>query len=204
MRTIEPFAQGHLSSVLDNCTRQLQEKVNSENQDYLLNVNESEYIDHLVSEFTINPPTVDFDNLYADHTEKAIPAERHPNTGFFIDADKSYTRQVIIYFLPFSGDVEILNFMPSPGILWSEEFTQVYKVLAHPMRLEILLVLLNKDLSVNDLSQQLKKRQSNVSQHLQVLRKSNLVSSNRSGKRRIYMLDHKNEVLVRYLSKYKI
>lgn len=88
--------------------------------------------------------------------------------------------------------------------LLSSKFTQVYKALAHPMRLEILSVLLNKDLSVNDLSQQLKKRQSNVSQHLQVLRKSNLVSSKRLGKRRIYKLDDQNKTLVKYLSKYKI
>lgn len=88
--------------------------------------------------------------------------------------------------------------------LLSLQFSQVYKALAHPMRLEILRILCSRALNVNDLSQQLKKRQSNVSQHLQVLRKSNLVSSKRSGKRRIYELDDENKPLIRYLSKYKI
>jgi len=88
--------------------------------------------------------------------------------------------------------------------LLSLKFAQIYKALAHPMRLEILSVLLNKDLSVNDLSQQLKKRQSNVSQHLQVLRKDNLVVSKRVGKRQIYELDRQNVRLIRYLNKYKI
>lgn len=71
------------------------------------------------------------------------------------------------------------------------------------MRLEILSALSDKDLNVNDLSRQLNKRQSNVSQHLQVLRKNNLVVSKRVGKRQIYKLDRKNLRLVHYLSKYK-
>lgn len=88
--------------------------------------------------------------------------------------------------------------------LLSLKFAQIYKALAHPKRLEILSVLLNKDLSVNDLSQQLKKRQSNVSQHMQILRKNNLVVSKRVGKRQIYELDRQNVCLIHYLNKYKI
>lgn len=88
--------------------------------------------------------------------------------------------------------------------LLSLKFTQVYKALAHPMRLEILKVLSKRALNVNDLSRQLDKRQSNVSQHLQVLRKNNLVISKRIGKRQVYELDQKNIDLVGYLSKYKV
>jgi len=72
------------------------------------------------------------------------------------------------------------------------------------MRLEILNKLYINPLNVNDLSRELDKRQSNVSQHLQVLRKNNLVSSKSMGKKRIYELDGKNIALVRYLKKYKI
>lgn len=123
MSTIKPFTRGHLSSVLDNCIHQLQEKVNSEKQDYILNVNEAEYVEHLVSEFTVDVPKVDFDKVYADQTEKPIPANRHPSAAFFFDDDdnKSYTRQVIIYYLPVSGDINILDYMPNPSLLWSQE-----------------------------------------------------------------------------------
>lgn len=122
MRTIKPFTKGHLSSVLDNCTRQLQEKVQTEKQDYILNVNETEYIDHLVSEFTIDVPKFEFEKVYADHTEKSIPAERHPSAGFFLDEGKSYTRQVIIYYLPFSGDINVIDYVPNPSLVWTSEF----------------------------------------------------------------------------------
>lgn len=98
---------------------------------------------------------------------------------------------------------KVFGYLNMTGLI-SLKFTQVYKALAHPMRLEILAVLLNKALNVNDLSRQLNKRQSNISQHLQVLRKNNLVSSKRVGKKRIYKLDTKNSGLVSYLSEYKV
>ena len=88
--------------------------------------------------------------------------------------------------------------------LLSLKFAQIYKALAHPMRLEILSALLNRTLNVNDLCRQLNKRQSNVSQHLQVLRKNNLVSSKKVGKKRIYKLDTRNSGLISYLNKYKV
>jgi len=88
--------------------------------------------------------------------------------------------------------------------LLSLRFAQIYKALAHPMRLEILSALSNSALNVNDLSLRLNKRQSNVSQHLQVLRKNKLVSSKRVGKRRVYKLGTKNSGLISYLSKYKV
>lgn len=124
MTTFKPFIKGSLSAVLDNCIQQVKEKVQSEKQDYLLNINESEYIDHLVSEFTIDIPQVEFEKVYADHTEKPIPVNRHPSAAFFFDEDdnKSYTRQVIVYYLPVSGDVKILDFKPNPSLLWSHEF----------------------------------------------------------------------------------
>ena len=77
--------------------------------------------------------------------------------------------------------------------LSSLKFTQVFKALAHPMRLEILSALSDNALNVNDLSRQLNKRQSNVSQHLQVLRKGNLVSSENVGKKRTIHLKAKTK-----------
>jgi DNA-binding transcriptional ArsR family regulator len=86
------------------------------------------------------------------------------------------------------------------GLLLSQS-TQIFKALAHPMRLEILSSLSDQAQSVNDLSRQLKKRQPNVSQHLQVLKKINLVSLKKVGKKHIYTIENKNKALVKYFSK---
>lgn len=70
-----------------------------------------------------------------------------------------------------------------------QEQAAVLKVLAHPLRLQILEELSNKVSTVNALSKHLHKRQPNISQHLQYLRKVGLVFADKVGKQRVYQLD---------------
>lgn len=124
MKTFKPFTKGHLDDILRNQLEQITSRVHSEDANYLLNVKEEEYIDHLVSEFTIDIPIIDFTAMTVSPMEKMIPARRHPSAMFFMDdEDKSYKRQVIIYHFPFSGDINVLDFIPNPHILWTQEFT---------------------------------------------------------------------------------
>jgi hypothetical protein len=124
MRTFEPFSKGQLDDVLRSQLEQINAKIYSEVEDYLLNVKEEDYIDHLVSEFTIDIPKIDFDTMTVSPTERIIPANRHPSSLFFIDdTDKSFRRQVIIFHFPFSGDINVLDFVPNPHILWTQQFT---------------------------------------------------------------------------------
>lgn len=124
MKIFKPFTKGYLDDVLRNQLEQITSKVQNEGERYLLNIKEEEYIDHLISEFTIDIPIVDFDAITISPTERMIPASRHPSAGFFMDdMDKSFNRQVIIYHFPFSGDVNVLDYMPNPRINWTEEFT---------------------------------------------------------------------------------
>lgn len=126
MKTFEPFTKGSLDDVLRNQLEQTTSKVENEDQNYLLNVKEEDYIKHLISEFTIHTPIIDFDHPTVSPTEKMIPASRHPSAVFFMDDDEmgsSYKRQVIIYHFPFSGDINVLDYMPNPRIHWTQEFT---------------------------------------------------------------------------------
>ena len=88
--------------------------------------------------------------------------------------------------------------------LLSAQYVYLYKALSHPIRLEILTVISECATSVNDLDLQLNKRQSNVSQHLQMLQKNHLVFSKQVGKPRIYTLNPKEMTLIVYLAKYKV
>ncbi len=56
----------------------MQQQVASEKPDYLLNVNQIEYIDHLMSEFEIEPVTLHLDRIEASSSVRLIPAERFP------------------------------------------------------------------------------------------------------------------------------
>ncbi len=124
MKTFKPFTNGDLDDVLRNQFQQIADKIKNEDDNYLLNVNEDEYIDHLVSEFTINTPVLDFEARTASAIERMIPVEQHPNTGFFFHDDtKSFNRQVIIFHIPFSGDINVLDYAPNPRILWTYQLT---------------------------------------------------------------------------------
>ncbi len=68
------------------------------------------------------------------------------------------------------------------------ETAELLKVVAHPARLEILQKLETEILCVSDMEELLGVGQSNVSQHLSILRRSGLVDCYVEGKLRCYFL----------------
>src|SRR3989344_6053247 len=72
----------------------------------------------------------------------------------------------------------------------------LYNALANPKRLEIIHLLRHKELSVTEMVEMLGLPQSNLSQHLTILRKSNVVTTRREGKNIYYTLSHKNIISI--------
>lgn len=62
-----------------------------------------------------------------------------------------------------------------------EKNAEVYKILANPIRLEILNILKNGEVSVDELTKMLGIRKPNVSQHLSLLRHARLISMRKKG-----------------------
>ncbi len=73
-----------------------------------MNVNKEEYIQHLISEFRIDPVEIHKDQLSVSSHEEQIPAEMHSN-DYFMDRGTSYARDVLKFHLPFSGDEQLLK-----------------------------------------------------------------------------------------------
>src|SRR5882762_3754836 len=88
-------------------------RIRSEQQDYLLNVNESEYLSHLESGYSLEPITFHTDQISMDAEEKMVPAERFPAYQFAVSRGGAYKRQVFTFHLPFSGTAELLRCQPS-------------------------------------------------------------------------------------------
>ncbi len=65
---------------------------------------------------------------------------------------------------------------------------EMCKVLSNPTRLEILNLLRDKELSVTELIKKTKLTQSNISQHLSIMKSKEIVTSNRKGKNIYYKL----------------
>lgn len=68
------------------------------------------------------------------------------------------------------------------------------KALANPKRLEIINLLRDQTLNVQQMIEMLDLPQANLSQHLSVLRKFNIVSNKREGKEIFYHITHPNFV----------
>ena len=66
--------------------------------------------------------------------------------------------------------------------------SQIFKALAHPIRLFIVETLLNGERCVNDIRDLFDVTQPNISQHLNILRYSGIVDSRQNGNLRCYFL----------------
>jgi DNA-binding transcriptional ArsR family regulator len=63
------------------------------------------------------------------------------------------------------------------------------KAMSHPLRLKILCVLGNNSVSVQEIVEQVGTSQSNISQHLSILREKNILGSKKEANRVYYFID---------------
>ena len=71
-----------------------------------------------------------------------------------------------------------------------ELHAELLKALAHPKRLEIVQLLRDQTLSVSEIQSMLDLPQANLSQHLQLLRESGVLSCEKKGKQIFYKISH--------------
>ena len=72
--------------------------------------------------------------------------------------------------------------------------SQFFKALSHPTRLMIINELLQKKICVNDIEEILELRQSNISQHLSLLRLLNIVDFKKDGNKKCYFLNNRDSI----------
>ncbi|MDH3346970.1 MAG: metalloregulator ArsR/SmtB family transcription factor [Desulfobulbaceae bacterium] len=58
-----------------------------------------------------------------------------------------------------------------------QEMTKLLKSISHPIRLKILCLLQKKELTVGDIREEVKTTKANISQHLNILRNQNVITS---------------------------
>ena len=70
-----------------------------------------------------------------------------------------------------------------------QQAAQAIKAIAHPLRLKILCVLGDQEVSVQDIVEQVGTSQSNVSQHLAILRAKHVLATRKDANRVYYRID---------------
>jgi len=72
------FAENDFGLSSRKLLEKLKRQIQSEDRNYLLNVNRTEYVNHIVSQFEILPLGLEFDKMTVSSSERMIPAEAFP------------------------------------------------------------------------------------------------------------------------------
>ena len=95
------FNRHSFSNLLDGMSTQIQEKVHGETREYLLNVNEEEYVAHLISEFAIAAVLIDKEHIeVAQQFEKEIQVSDY---GLPLTPKRNF----LTFAIPFTGEREL-------------------------------------------------------------------------------------------------
>lgn len=113
------FAENELRHYLESVLRNLQQEVYAQDKNYLLNANETQYIEYLVNHYQIEPLVLHWNEKSVSDREELIDAEQFP-PGFTVTSGRSYRKSVITYHIPYSGKEVLLSMSPSLRILWTE------------------------------------------------------------------------------------
>jgi len=102
------FRDIELQKFLGDRLNELNQEIQSEDKNRLLNMNEIKYIEYLVNKYQIEPLLFFWEEKYITEYEKMIPAESHP-FDFWVEKGEEYSRQIITYHIPYSGDENLLH-----------------------------------------------------------------------------------------------
>src|SRR5262245_5552928 len=119
---VRVFAEGSLREYLHRRVQDLEAEVRAASSNYLLNTNETQYIEYLANRYKVEPVTIDFGDVSVSTREELIRADEFPDSfSFGLINGGPFPKQVITYNLPFTGNSDLLTLRPSAGVLWSTD-----------------------------------------------------------------------------------
>lgn len=116
----EIFAEEELRAYLEHKAHAILSKIEQESDDYLLNVNEDDYVQYMVSGMSVDPLAIHADQIYVSSSERMISASHFPR-HFHDRAGGIYKRSVLTFHIPVSGTLHLLRTAPSTRIIWTTQ-----------------------------------------------------------------------------------
>jgi hypothetical protein len=111
-----------LRQFLDSQLEKLRAEIIRENKNTLLNYDETQYIDYIVGQYSIQPIIFDWENKSVSDYEAYVEQHKIPvYQTIFGGSSSSLLKQHIKYEIPFSGEVALLELRPSTFSSWSPE-----------------------------------------------------------------------------------
>lgn len=119
--TFKVFGEKDLESIIQSKIQEMQVEINRKPDNYILNVNEIEYINYLARHYSIENIELNFDEVSISTYEKDISADNFPSRSFYVKRNRTYRKDVIKYHIPFTGNNELLRCIPNPCLMWTTE-----------------------------------------------------------------------------------
>jgi hypothetical protein len=106
------FNTNDLYGVIEIRKKEVNETIIEEEEDYLLNVGQEQYIMYLKDKFKIDPLVLKLNDAEATVKEEQVRAEYFPQS-FFVRDGQTYPREVYYFHIPFDGERDLLKCRPS-------------------------------------------------------------------------------------------
>ncbi len=103
------FGAEKLEKYLNSNTLRIRARIEQESEDYILNVNETDFIEHVVQEFMEEEPQILFDEVFATTYHRSVSDLIRD----FRSPEDAKPLQVIVYHLPVTGNIALLELRPS-------------------------------------------------------------------------------------------
>lgn len=129
--------KGSIVEYLRSKVQKILSELNSVSENYILNVSDEQYAEYLVSQNFIEEPVIHFDHVYADHYEKEISAAFFPPDVDVYYGEK-YKRKIIQFFIPVTGDCELLKYKPAVNNIVLDGEGTNFEVEKGKLKLEII------------------------------------------------------------------
>lgn len=114
------YAEKYFDSFADQKRRNIANEITEQKDNYILNVNVDDYTAHLTQRYSLDIPEFHLDKVSVDSIEKDIPGDRFPRHDFMIyDTSKTFRKEVFIYHIPYTGNIDLLQLCPNPMKLMS-------------------------------------------------------------------------------------
>jgi len=107
------YAEETVSNLFNSKLLEIKSIIENESETYILNVGETQYIEHLKDQFNLNFPVIYVDKVFVDSFEKEIHSSQFPWDFPVRHMDKYIKKDVIVYHIPYSGKIGLLRFTPS-------------------------------------------------------------------------------------------
>lgn len=107
---------GDLYTFLNKQDAEIHEAIRTEDEEYLLNVNEEEYVNHMISKYEFENLEMIEQECYVENYEEMIPVEQFRREYYDVSG-KTYPKNVLYFHIPLTGGVELIGYAPSTTML---------------------------------------------------------------------------------------